>query len=262
MSNTTINYTHLEDGDPIDAVSVSFCDPTSTYGLKRDDNNSIVIAANTAFVHLGSGNYSYSFTDPAPSLTYSYYIRVETTGGTILFLERTTATATDAITLAGRYASYAGMTAKFGKRPLNRWASVDGAADTAAIEAAIEAAIASADAYVDTYLFDGPYAVPFVAPDIPLVIKDIANIFAGALLYEAQGMLDTDPESVPTNRMSGLKANAERDLGRIKSGRVRLLTDAGVAIEAAANVPAAGAFEPVDPDYCWLSYPSYCWVED
>jgi phage gp36-like protein len=264
MSNTTINYGHLEDGEPVDAISVSFCDPTSTYGLKRDDTSAIVIAANTALVSLGAGNYSYSFIDPAPSLTYTYFIRVETTGGQILFLERHTESPSTPLVVTGRYASYAGMVAKFGKRPLNRWASVDGAADTDAIEATITAAIAAADHYIDTYLLDGPYVIPFTAdPGIPYIIKDVANILAAAFLYEAQGLLDANPDAEPSNRMSGLKANAERDLGRIKSGRVRLLNEDGEAIDVSANTPAAGAFEPIDPDsyWCWLS-PSYCWVED
>lgn len=238
MSTIDITYTNVISGVAADADSVTFSDPTATFGLIRKDNSQVIIAAGVALTRLATGVYNYAFTDPAPGLFYRYYLKV-VNGASNVYVERETSIEQAAvIDVTGRYASYTGTIAKFGRLAINKWAQVNGSDDQTATLLAITNAINMADAFVDTYLYGGPYTVPFT--DVPLIIKECANILAGCLLYEAQGVVDFDPETEPTNRFSGMKRQAITELGRIKTARVRLISDAGVDLLQSQTYPEAG----------------------
>ena len=63
-------------GTLTDITSIVFSDPTGAYGVRRTDTNAIVVAANVAFNHDGTGLYSYTVTEPTPGLTYEIYKKI------------------------------------------------------------------------------------------------------------------------------------------------------------------------------------------
>ena len=76
MSTTTVQavFKDRDSGAFFDPTSVKLSDPTDTYGVKRNDTDAMVVADATAMTKNSTGHYSYSFTDPAPDLTYTAYI--------------------------------------------------------------------------------------------------------------------------------------------------------------------------------------------
>jgi hypothetical protein len=82
-------------------ASVVLCDPTGTYGIKRNDTNAVVVPAGTPLAREGVGVYSYTFTEPAPGLTYTAYIKYTTVDGvTDSFPDVITGAAASGMTLA------------------------------------------------------------------------------------------------------------------------------------------------------------------
>ena len=74
MSLTTITKRHYIDGVLKDATSFVLSDPNGDFGVKRKDNDAVVVADGTAMVKIATGVYQYSFEDPAYDLTYEYWI--------------------------------------------------------------------------------------------------------------------------------------------------------------------------------------------
>jgi hypothetical protein len=72
ISTTVIRCEVRKDGVLTDATSVVLSDAGATYGVRRLDTMAVVVAAGTAFTHDATGIYTYTFTDPAPGLTYQY----------------------------------------------------------------------------------------------------------------------------------------------------------------------------------------------
>jgi hypothetical protein len=59
-----------------DVTSVVFSDAGATYGVKRTDTSTSVVAVNTALAHISTGVYAYTFTDPTSDLTYAYSLKI------------------------------------------------------------------------------------------------------------------------------------------------------------------------------------------
>ncbi len=78
-----LEYTHLDGGVPTDAVAVIFDDITHKYGIKRNDNDAIVISDGPVLVRVGVGQYEYEFDDPELDLTYDWSIQVEYPASTV-----------------------------------------------------------------------------------------------------------------------------------------------------------------------------------
>jgi hypothetical protein len=57
-----------------DVTSAVLSDPTNTFGVRRTDTNAVIVADSTALTNTGTGLYSYTFTEPAPGLTYEYWM--------------------------------------------------------------------------------------------------------------------------------------------------------------------------------------------
>jgi hypothetical protein len=74
MSTTQIAFSHTVNGTPTSATSVVLSDPTGAFGVKRNDTGGVVVADGTAMTQQSTGVYTYSFTDPAPNLTYTYWL--------------------------------------------------------------------------------------------------------------------------------------------------------------------------------------------
>lgn len=80
--STTISFNLKVNGVLTDATSVVLSDPTSTFGVRRTDNSGVVVAAGTVMNHDGTGQYSYTFADPSPGLTYESQIKYVYGGNT------------------------------------------------------------------------------------------------------------------------------------------------------------------------------------
>ena len=77
MSTLTLRESFSIDGVAISPTSVTLSNSDATYGVKRNDTDAVVVAATTAMVETasGSGIYTYSFTQPATDLTYTYWVK-------------------------------------------------------------------------------------------------------------------------------------------------------------------------------------------
>jgi len=122
------------------------------------------------------------------------------------------------------YASTTGMDQKFGPLNITKFSDLDNDADPTKIAARKAAAIAYADAEVDAYLRDTHYRKPFVttAGATPSMIADIANALAGCWLKDARGQITYDEKGAPVDSLSGHRAKAYSDIGKIKTGEIRL----------------------------------------
>lgn len=66
-------------GFNITPATVSLCDPTGVYGVRRLDTLAVVVSASTNMTSEGDGVYSYTFAEPAAGLDYEYYVKVTET---------------------------------------------------------------------------------------------------------------------------------------------------------------------------------------
>jgi len=81
-----LEYTHEVGGVPTDADSVVLSDSGSLYGIKRSDDEVIVIDDGTVMTNVGTGLYEYDFNDPAYDIIYDYSIEVEYPAATFNFV--------------------------------------------------------------------------------------------------------------------------------------------------------------------------------
>ena len=85
MSTTTLHFTFTVDGAPTNAPSIVLRDATNTFGVRRTDTLATVVAAGTAMAQQSTGSYAHTFVDPAPGLTYNYWVEVLYDGVTYRF---------------------------------------------------------------------------------------------------------------------------------------------------------------------------------
>jgi len=74
LSQTIIRATVRHEGELYDPSAIVLSDITGTWGVRRTDTGATVVAAGTALARVSTGEYSYTFTDPAPGLSYEYVI--------------------------------------------------------------------------------------------------------------------------------------------------------------------------------------------
>jgi len=72
--SVTLHETFTIDGALADVTSVKLSDPTSTFGVKRNDNDAVIVADGTAMTKVSTGTYEYTFTEPEGGLTYTYWV--------------------------------------------------------------------------------------------------------------------------------------------------------------------------------------------
>jgi len=82
MSQITIREQFTIDGALTDVTAIVLSDPTSTFGVKRNDTGAVVVADGTAMTKVSTGVYSYSFDEPAAGLTYTYWVEWQYGGET------------------------------------------------------------------------------------------------------------------------------------------------------------------------------------
>jgi hypothetical protein len=79
---SVITKTFKINGVLTDMTSVILSNNAATYGVKRQDNDAVVVADGTAMTKTATGTYQYEFTDPADDLTYDYVLEVTYSGET------------------------------------------------------------------------------------------------------------------------------------------------------------------------------------
>ena len=72
------------DGVPTDVTSAKLSDPTDTFGVKRNDDDSVVVANNTDMTRVSAGTYEYTFSD-AVAIAYTAYVEIVYEGATYHF---------------------------------------------------------------------------------------------------------------------------------------------------------------------------------
>jgi len=78
----TLQFVFEIDDVATDVTSAVLSDATGTYGVKRNDNDAVVVADGTAMTKVDTGTYEYSFNAPADGLTYTYCVEYVYDGNT------------------------------------------------------------------------------------------------------------------------------------------------------------------------------------
>lgn len=63
------------DGVLVDASAAVLSDINGAYGIRRQDNQSVIVTAGTALTKLSTGVYAYTFTPPVNGITYEYVVK-------------------------------------------------------------------------------------------------------------------------------------------------------------------------------------------
>jgi len=74
MSELTIQETFTIGGVLTDVTSVKLSNAASTFGVKRDDTDAVVVVDGASMTKTATGTYEYSFTEPDSDLTYTYWV--------------------------------------------------------------------------------------------------------------------------------------------------------------------------------------------
>jgi len=82
MSQLTIGIQVRIGGVLTDVTTALLSNQAGTAGLIRDDTLEVLVPDGTPFVHDGTGLYSYTFTEPATNLTYTYWPELLYAGAT------------------------------------------------------------------------------------------------------------------------------------------------------------------------------------
>ena len=71
MGNLTLQKTFIIDGVLANVTSVKLSDPTSAYGVKRNDTDAVVVVDDTSMTNPSVGVYQYTFVEPTLDLEYT-----------------------------------------------------------------------------------------------------------------------------------------------------------------------------------------------
>ena len=82
MANRTVRINFKYNGVLADATAATLSDQTAAYGIKRNDTDAVVVAAGTAMTKVGTGQYEYTFAEPAVGLSYTAWVKFVYGGNT------------------------------------------------------------------------------------------------------------------------------------------------------------------------------------
>jgi hypothetical protein len=190
---STLYFRFKVDDVATDVTSVVLSDPAGAYGVKRNDTNAVVVADATALTKQSTGVYSYTFTDPAYGLTYTYYVEYVYDGETYY----------EPHTFTGPVASTGSASFNFGNLWQRIAAYIYGGTSWSAAQTT-EAKQASNDGYL-AYLNDNPAGWTFMAPSATLAVTagstttalptDFGELVGGFTLPTAATAYNTSIES-------------------------------------------------------------------
>lgn len=92
MSTTTITKKFFIDAVLTNPTTAKMSDPTGAFGVKRNDNDAVVVADGTAMTQVSTGIYQHTWTDPAYDLTYTAWTEWVYAGETYRFEDQVTGT--------------------------------------------------------------------------------------------------------------------------------------------------------------------------
>lgn len=224
-SAKTFSFCAVKDGALVDLSEVPTLEnPAATFGAIDLATGEVVIDAGTEFVEGGSQwEYSLGRSVDDADHQYRYYVKA-VLDGTVWYLPRTTEFVSSAMLAIGRYTDSHRIEQQFGVDDVHKWLGIDDKDD--AVDYALRANqfIIDAEAELDD-LLRGSCDVPFTTT-IPPIITNIATALAGVRMYEARGVMDMNKDTGQVqHRLQFQSKWADKEIGRIKSGQMKLSTD-------------------------------------
>lgn len=216
MSTRTISIVHKIDAVPTDFDSIPVLrDPALAYGVKAVVAGTVIVAANTPFVHDGTGLYSYEIDGLTAGLQYIAFIERVYLGET----KRSSTTWTAGVSsAASRYAAQSDVENIFGPENVAVWSDMSnaGTVNTARVQLGLD----NADAEIDGFFRDGPFAVPLsLASESVVMVRRWAAVFAGVWLYQNRGQWDEDKQG---NNYSQMRTDVVAEMAAYKGGSLHL----------------------------------------
>lgn len=107
----------------------------------------------------------------------------------------------------------------YGEININRWADLDNTGVAGTISDRIDATIEHADDYINGRFAQSKYTVPFETDHVPKLIKFLATLYVGILLYDGRGQNATDKAR---DQVKNQRERFNRVLRQILSGQLTL----------------------------------------
>lgn len=229
---STVRAKFTIDGALANVTSIVLSDPTGAYGLKRNDNDAVVVADGTAMTNITTGIYEHTFTDPADDLEYTYWIEWVYDGATL----RNEYTINGPATTIGRPVSLAEVRLHL---------KVDNTDDDSLIEQLLDAATIYCEQFQNrTYLNRTRFLYLDEFPDV-ILVPNAPLVSVTTLQY-----IDTDG-ATQTWGSSNYKVDTNTEPGRITPAynvswpTIRQVTSA-ITITYVAGYGAGAANTPND----------------
>jgi hypothetical protein len=193
----TFTRTWVVDGVYTDPTSIILSDTAGEYGVKRNDTDAVIVAANTAMTKVSTGVYSCTFDEPAAQLNYTAQIKIVYLGKTYVFEVDLVGAATPTVTLPtviGNYHTSIDIARVYGSKNVLMWADLDNDQSLEKVTNQLQTIIDRTESWFNSRFRRSQYTVPFVAP-IPLEVTEICSIQSGAKLYEPRSQDDFTTET-------------------------------------------------------------------
>lgn len=222
----TLDFTLLKAGVPYDATSVSIPD-----GIVRTDTGGVVVAAGAnPYTHVSTGFYQFTFTEPAPGLTYQY-TRVFVVDGQTLS-ETKTKTAPATAPAVCYYGTQADLENLIGTSNMIAWSNLLNDQISPDVNR-IQVGGNYSDQRINTGMRGGRFNVPLLPGGSgPLLeITDLWARLTAIWLYESRGTRDDATDGV----MAVHKKYVAEMLRAYRSGALKL--DAGLRYGYAPETP-------------------------
>lgn len=199
MSEISIIFTLTDDADaPIDAdTTPRLRDEEQTFGIKREDNGAVIVAAGTLMIRDGVGTYHYTLADPIEGVRYLYSIELTASGETTWISG--VKSATTAGSAAGLYADLEDVADLMGLDNLQIASDLEND-DTAVDAARVQRGFNSTDPMIHAEIRGGGiFAVPLasMSTDTAAIMKDVSARLMAWWLYNNRGIADVDPQNPP-----------------------------------------------------------------
>lgn len=196
--------------------------PTGSYGVRRIDNEEVIITDGATFGTLGTGHYARGFVENEEALKYQYYAKVVLNEVTY-YLGRTTEYVNSCVLAVGRYTDSEQIARQYGTDNLHKWVGVSDRDSAVDYGQRLYYFINEAEQRIDDAL-RGPYFTgPPFEDEIPPVIVECATLLAGVLAYESRGVVDFNPVTGGAqHRLQFQRARVDSLLKRIAMGRLKV----------------------------------------
>lgn len=232
MAQRTLQFQRFEDGNLTDVASVELTSPTGTYGVRRTDNQAMVIASGTPMVHASTGTYTFTSPSLDSAVEYDWYAKIADLDGTFEYEPFTEEIATGIA--SGKYCTSDDIVQKFGLPNVIAWSNTEGDSATEISLARVTLALNVADAEIDNYFRDGPYTVPLSVGSGVATVTEWAVVIAGAWLYNIRGQAT---EAQAANQYQQELKKVQSQMSLYKGGALRL--NAARAPNNVSNAPVA-----------------------